>query len=168
MAETWCFFSQLVEGSATEVRRQISGHGRTDWRRRNDAFSQNDQWRWHDATSSMRGWTDQGQSHDASSLGWLTVRLVTCDGKSVCKGGLINGGKTMLFLGMIDGGDTTLLLPIAGGMINGRDMALLLLAGWRFGCLCAMVNQCAWADWSTAATRCFFLVWSTAATQRYF
>jgi hypothetical protein len=47
----------------------------------------------------------------------------------VCKGGLINGGKTMLFLGMIDGGDTTLLLPIAGGMINGRDMALLLLAG---------------------------------------
>jgi hypothetical protein len=52
-----------------------------------------------------------------------------CDGKLACKGGLIDSGKTMLFLGMIDGGDTTVLLPVAGGMIDGRDMALLLLAG---------------------------------------
>jgi hypothetical protein len=57
------------------------------------------------------------------------VWLVTCHGKSACVGGLIGGSKTMLFLGMIDGGDTTLLLPVAGGMIDGRDMALLLLAG---------------------------------------
>ncbi len=35
----------------------------------------------------------------------------------------------MLFLGMIDGGNTTLLLPVVGGMIDGSDMALLLLAG---------------------------------------
>jgi hypothetical protein len=35
----------------------------------------------------------------------------------------------MLFLGMIDGGNTTLLLPVAGGTIDGRDMVLLLLAG---------------------------------------
>ncbi len=59
----------------------------------------------------------------------MTVRLVTCDSESVCEGGLIDGGKTMLFLGMIDGGNTTLLLPVASGMIDGRDMALLLLAG---------------------------------------
>jgi hypothetical protein len=32
-----------------------------------------------------------------------------CNGKSVCVGGLINGGNMMLFLCMIDGGDTTLL-----------------------------------------------------------
>ena len=59
----------------------------------------------------------------------MTVWLVTCDGKSACKGRLIDGGKTMLFLGMIDGGNTTLLLPVAGGTIDGRDMVLLLLAG---------------------------------------
>ncbi len=52
----------------------------------------------------------------------------------------------MRFLGMINGGDTTLLLPVAGGMIDGRDMALLLLAGQRIGCLRAMANQRAWAD----------------------
>ena len=63
-----------------------------------------------------------------------------------CKGGLIDGGKTMRFLGMINGGDTTLLLPVAGGMIDGRDMALRLLAGQRIGCLRAMANQRAWAD----------------------
>ncbi len=57
------------------------------------------------------------------------VWLVMCDSKLACKGGPINGGKTMLFLGMIKGGDTTLLLLVAGGMIDGRDMALLLLAG---------------------------------------
>ncbi len=74
------------------------------------------------------------------------VWLVTCDGKLACKGGLINGGKTMLFLGMINGGDTTLILPVAGGMIDGRDMALLLSAGRLFGCLRAMANQRAWAD----------------------
>jgi hypothetical protein len=63
-----------------------------------------------------------------------------------CKGGLIDGGKTMLFLGMIDGFNTTLLLPVAGGMIDGRDTALLLLAGGQFGCLRATVNQRAQAD----------------------
>jgi hypothetical protein len=57
------------------------------------------------------------------------VWLVTCNGESACEGGLINGGKTMLFLGMIDGGNTTLLLPVAGGMIEGRDTVLFLLAG---------------------------------------
>jgi hypothetical protein len=86
----------------------------------------------------------------------------------VCEGGLIDGGKTMLFLDMINGGNTMLLLPVAGGMIDGRDMALLLSAGWRFGCLRATSNQRARADWLTAATQCFFLVWSMAATQCYF
>jgi hypothetical protein len=52
-----------------------------------------------------------------------------CNGKLACEGGLINGSITMLFLGMIDGGNTMLLLPVVGGMIDGRDMALLLLAG---------------------------------------
>ncbi len=59
----------------------------------------------------------------------MTVRLVTCDGELACKGGLIDGGKKMLFLDMIDGGNTMLLLPIAGGMIDGRDAMFLLLAG---------------------------------------
>jgi hypothetical protein len=44
-------------------------------------------------------------------------------------GGLIDSGDRMLFLGMIDGGNTTLLLAGAGGLINGRDMTLLLSAG---------------------------------------
>jgi hypothetical protein len=48
-------------------------------------------------------------------------------------GGLIISSNTMLFLGMIDGGNTTLLLAGAGGLINGRDTTLLLLAGQRFG-----------------------------------
>jgi hypothetical protein len=39
----------------------------------------------------------------------------------------------MLFLGMINGGNTTLLLAGADGRIDGGDMALLLLAGQRFG-----------------------------------
>jgi hypothetical protein len=52
----------------------------------------------------------------------------------------------MLFLGMINGGNTTLLLAGAGGLINGRDMMLLLLAGQRFGYLSVMANQCARAD----------------------
>ncbi len=71
--------------------------------------------------------------------------LVTCNGKSACKGGLINGSKTMLVLGMINGGDTMLLLPVAGGMIDSRDMALLLSAGWWIGCLRETTNQHAWA-----------------------
>jgi hypothetical protein len=54
--------------------------------------------------------------------------------------------KTMLFLGMINSGNTTLLLPVVGGMIDGRDTALLLSADQRFGCLRAMANQCARAD----------------------
>ncbi len=57
------------------------------------------------------------------------VWLVACNGELACKGGLINGSETMLFLGMINGGNTMLLLPVAGGMIDGRDTALLLLAG---------------------------------------
>jgi hypothetical protein len=44
-------------------------------------------------------------------------------------GGLINSGNTMLFLGMINGGNATLLLAGVGGLIDGRDTALLLLAG---------------------------------------
>ncbi len=39
----------------------------------------------------------------------------------------------MLFLGMIKGGNTMLLLAGAGGLINDRDMTLLLSAGQRFG-----------------------------------
>jgi hypothetical protein len=52
----------------------------------------------------------------------------------------------MFFLGMINGGNTMLLLAGAGGLIDGRDTMLLLLAGQRFGYLCATVNQHAQAD----------------------
>ncbi len=168
MAETRRFFSRLVDGSATEVRWQISRRGQSDQRRWNDTFSWNDWRKQHDATSSVRRWTDQWQNHDASSLGWSTVWLVTCNSKSACEGRLIDGGKTMLFLGMIDGGNTRLLLPVAGGMIEGRDRVLLLSDGRRFSCLRATANQRARAVWSIVATQWFFLVWSTAATQRYF
>jgi hypothetical protein len=61
------------------------------------------------------------------------VWLLTCDGKSACMGGLIDGGNTMLFLGMINGGNTLLLLAGTNGLIVGGDMALLLLAGRQFG-----------------------------------
>jgi len=57
------------------------------------------------------------------------VWLVMCNGESACAGGLINGNGTMLFLGMIDGSNMTLLLAGADGLINGRDMNLLLSAG---------------------------------------
>jgi hypothetical protein len=73
-------------------------------------------------------WTDQRQRRDASSLGWLTVQLLRCDGKSASMGGLVDGGNTMLFLGMINGGNMTLLLACAGGLINGRVTTLLLSA----------------------------------------
>jgi hypothetical protein len=56
-----------------------------------------------------------------------------CNGKLVCVGGLIDSGNMMLFLGMIDSGNTTLLLAGAGGLIDGRDMAILLSAGRQFG-----------------------------------
>jgi hypothetical protein len=52
-----------------------------------------------------------------------------CDGKSACAGGLIDGGNMMLFLGMINSGNTTLLLAGMGGLIDGKDTTLLLLAG---------------------------------------
>ncbi len=45
----------------------------------------------------------------------------------------------MLFLGMIDGCKTRLLLAGADGLIDGGDMALLLLAGQQFGCVCVCV-----------------------------
>ncbi len=61
------------------------------------------------------------------------IQLLRCDGKSARAGGLINGSDTMLFLGMINGSNTTLLLAGAGGLIDGRDMTLLLLTGQRFG-----------------------------------
>jgi hypothetical protein len=57
------------------------------------------------------------------------VWLVTCNGKSAGTGRLIDCSNTMLFLGMINGGNTTLLLEGAGGLIDGRDMILLLSAG---------------------------------------
>jgi hypothetical protein len=57
------------------------------------------------------------------------VWLLTCDDESAWAGRLIDSGDRMLFLGMIDGGNTMLLLVGAGGLIDGRDMALLLLAG---------------------------------------
>jgi hypothetical protein len=60
------------------------------------------------------------------------VWLLTCDGESVCAGGLIDGGNTVLFLSTIDGGDTTLLLAGADVLIGGRDTALLLSAGQWF------------------------------------
>jgi hypothetical protein len=69
-----------------------------------------------------------------------------CNGESACESGLIDGGKTMLFLGMIDGVSTMLLLPVVGGMIDGRDTALLLSDSQRFGCLLATANQRAWMD----------------------
>jgi hypothetical protein len=47
---------------------------------------------------------------------------------------------------MINGGNTMLLLASAGGLINGRDTTLLLLAGQRFSYLCATANQQARAD----------------------
>ncbi len=74
-----------------------------------------------------------GRDMGASSLGWLTVRLLTCNGESACVGGLIDGSNTMHYLGMINNGNTTLLLVGADGLINGRDTALLLLAGRWFG-----------------------------------
>jgi hypothetical protein len=78
-------------------------------------------------------WTDYWQRRNASSLGWLTVQLLRCNGKSAGAGGLIDEDKMMLFLGMIDGGNTTLLLVCVGGLINGRVTTLLLLADQRFG-----------------------------------
>ncbi len=57
------------------------------------------------------------------------IWLLRCDGKSAGASGLIDGGNTMLFLGMIDGSNMTLLLAGADGLINGRDMNLLLSAG---------------------------------------
>ncbi len=166
MAEMQCFISWLVDGLATAVRQQISRRGRTDWRRQHNALSWFVRRRRHDATSNWCRWTDQWQRHDASSLGLLTVWLVTCNGKSACAGRLINGGDTMIFLGMINGGDTMLLLAGTGGLIGNRDTTLLLLAGRWFSYLHATANQRAQADWSTVATRCFFLLWSTAATRR--
>ncbi len=125
MADTQRFFSWLVNDSATEVQRQISRRGRTDWLQWHNSFSWYDPRRQHNATSSGRRWTDNWQRRDSSSLGWLTVWLVTCNGKSACAGGLINGGDTMLFLGMIDGGNTMLLLVGAGGQIDSRDTMLV-------------------------------------------
>jgi hypothetical protein len=68
------------------------------------------------------------QRCNASYLGWSTVQLLRCDGKSTNAGGLINGDKTMVFLEMINRGNTMLLLACAGGLINGRVTTLLLLA----------------------------------------
>jgi hypothetical protein len=39
MADTQCFFSQLVKDLATEVQQQISGHGQTDQWWQHNAFS---------------------------------------------------------------------------------------------------------------------------------
>ncbi len=61
------------------------------------------------------------------------VQLLRCNGKSADVGGLINGDETMLFLGMINGGNMALLLACAGGLINGRDATLILLADQWFG-----------------------------------
>jgi hypothetical protein len=95
------------------MQQQDSARRRTDEWWQHDAFSWYDQQWGHNSTSSGHGWTDQRQRHDASSLGWLMVWLVTCNGESACVGRLIDGGDTMLFLGMIDGGNMT-LLPLAG------------------------------------------------------
>ncbi len=118
MAETGSFFSWLVNGSAAYARRQISMCGRTDQRWQHDAFSGYDQQRQHNATSSGCGWANQWRRHSASSLGWSTVQLVMCNGKSACAGGLIDGGDMMLFLGKINGGDT-MLLHLAGRWLEG-------------------------------------------------
>jgi hypothetical protein len=82
---------------------------RTDRRRQHNAFSRYDQRRQNNATSSGRGWTDQQRRHGASSLGWSTVWLIMCNGKSACAGGLIDSGNMMIFLGKIYGSDTTLI-----------------------------------------------------------
>ncbi len=116
-------------------------HRQTDQWLQHNAFSWYDQQWQHNATSAGCRWTDQWQRHGASSLGWLTVWLLTCDGKSACAGRLIDGGNIMLFLGMIHSGNTMLLLASMDGLINGRDMALLLLAGQQFVFSRAMANQ---------------------------
>ncbi len=157
MAESRHFFSRLINGLASYVRRQVGLQGRTDRQRQNNAFPWHDWWQQHNATSTGHGWNDWGQRQGASSLSWLTVWLLTCNGESACAGRLIDGGNTMLFLGMIDGGNTTLLLAGVDGLINSGDTALLLLAGQRFGYLRATASQRAWADWLMAATWCFFL-----------
>ncbi len=46
------------------------------------------------------------------------VWLVTCNSKSACIGGMIDGNDTMLFLGEIHGGDT-MLFHSAGGWWEG-------------------------------------------------
>ncbi len=71
--------------------------GWTDQRQQYDAFSWYDWWRQHKATSSRRRWTDRRQRHGASSLGWLTVWLVTCNGESACVGGLIIAATRCFF-----------------------------------------------------------------------
>jgi hypothetical protein len=48
--------------------------------------------------TSGRVWTDQWQRRNASSLGWLAVQLLRCNGKSAGAGRLIDDNKTMLFL----------------------------------------------------------------------
>ncbi len=96
-AETRFFFSWLVDGLANYMWWGVSVRGRTDWRRQHDAFSWYDQRRQHKATSSGLGWTDWRQRHDASFLGWSTVWLLTCDSKSACVGGLINGATQCFF-----------------------------------------------------------------------
>ncbi len=49
----------------------------------------------------------------SSSLGWSTVWLVRCNGKSAGVGRLNDGRDTMLILGMINGGNK-MLLHLAG------------------------------------------------------
>jgi hypothetical protein len=80
-----------------------------------------------------------GRDMTLLSLGWSTVWLVMCNGKSACVGRLTIGGNMMLFLGMINGGNTMLLLAGAGGLIDSRDTTLLLSASRRFGYLCVCV-----------------------------
>ncbi len=55
----------------------------------------------------------------SSSLGWSTVWLVRCDGKSAGTGGLINGGNMMLFLCIINGGHTTHFTWLVNGEREG-------------------------------------------------
>ncbi len=78
----------------------------------------------------------------SSSLSWLTVWLLRCNGESAGMGRLINGGNTILFLGMIDSGNTT-LLHSAGWWWEGGNTGHVLGAffSWLVNCLASLVQQ---------------------------
>ncbi len=122
MAETQRFFSRLVNGLAAYVRRRISLCGRTDRRRQHYAFSWYDRRRQHNATSSRSGCTNRRRRHGTSSLSWLTVRLVTCNGESACPGRLIDGGDTTSLGWSMVGENTCHLLGVTDKILTNTEI----------------------------------------------